>query len=240
MNRHRRAGNPSIGAMLIRSGASEHAFPLPLRMDLSTAPSSPTPAAPADADVVTRGLIARARAGDAPSYDRLFALAAPRLRLYLRVRMGAALRAVAEPEDVLQETWLEAHRALSRFEDRGSGSFTRWLCRIAENVMRGLADRRDARKRTPPGAVAHPELAARWADTATGVATGAVRTEERERVARALESLDDEQRQPLVLRFFAGLTIDEIAALTGDAPTTVRRRLGRATAALGALLEDAP
>jgi DNA-directed RNA polymerase specialized sigma24 family protein len=44
----------------------------------------------------------------------------------------------------------------------------------------------------------------------------------------------------LVLRFVAGLTIEEIAELTGDPPTTVRRRLGRAAAALGAVLEDAP
>ncbi len=196
----------------------------------------PVPAA----ESTTRGLVDRARAGDARAYDRLFAVAAPRLRLYLRARMGAALRAVAEPEDALQETWLAAHRAIDRFEDRGPGSFVRWLCRIAENVLRGLADRQGARKRTAPGAEVDPDLAARWADTATGVATAAARTEERERVASALETLPEDERGALALRFFAGLTLDEIAALTGDAATTVRRRIGRAAAALGAVLEGAP
>lgn len=176
----------------------------------------------------------------ARNFDRLFALSAPRLRVYLRARMGAGLRAVCEVEDALQETWIEAWKALPRFEDRGPGSFARWLCRIAENVLRGLADRHGAAKRTPPGAALDPELAERWADTATGVATAAARTEERERVAQALEALPEDERGALALRFFAGLTIDEIAALTNDAPTTVRRRLGRAAAALGAVLENSP
>ena len=148
-----------------------------------------TPRPEPEAAAPTAVLVARAKGGDARAFDRLFALAAPRLRLYLRARMGSALRAVAEPEDVLQETWLAAHRALGGFEDRGPGSFTRWLCRIAENVLRGLADHHGAAKRTPAGEALGPEEAARWADTATGVATGAARAEERERLAVALESL---------------------------------------------------
>ena len=194
-----------------------------------------------DLDLPTNALLARARAGNAAAYDRLFVLAAPRLRLYLRARMGATLRAHADPEDALQETWLEAHRALARFEAREPGSFLRWLCRIAENVLRGMADRRGAVRRRPPGGFALPEEAANGRpDSATGVATAAGRNEERERVGAALEALPEPERQTLVLRFFAGMTIEEIAALTGDAPTTVRRRLGRAAVGLGALLEDAP
>ena len=46
------------------------------------------PATTADADVVTRALVARAREGDAAAFGRLVGLTEPRLRLYLRVRMG--------------------------------------------------------------------------------------------------------------------------------------------------------
>ena len=193
-----------------------------------------------DPDPPTSALLERARGGDAAAYDRLFALAAPRLRLYLRARMGAALRAHADLEDALQETWLEAHRALDRFEAREPGSFLRWLCRIAENVLRGMADRGGALRRRPPGAFASAEAAEGRPDSGTGAATAAGRREERERVGAALEALPEPERQTLALRFFAGMTIDEIATLTGDAPTTVRRRLGRAAVGLGALLEGSP
>jgi RNA polymerase sigma-70 factor (ECF subfamily) len=200
------------------------------------ASSDPSP----DPDLGSTGLLGRAVAGDDTAYERLFALAAPRLRLYLSARMGAALRAVADPEDALQETWIEAHRALARFEPRGTGSFLRWLCRIAENVLRGMADRKDARRRTPPGSALPFAVAEGRLDSATGAATAAGRGEERARVGEALTALPEDERQTIVLRFFAGMTIDEIAALTGDAPTTVRRRLGRAAVGLGALLEGAP
>jgi RNA polymerase sigma-70 factor (ECF subfamily) len=194
------------------------------------------PALTADADVVTRALVARAREGDAEAFGRLVGLAEPRLRLYLRVRMGPALRARVEPEDALQETWVAAHRGLEGFEDRGPDAFVRWLCGIAENVLRGLADHHGARKRSPAAGTA-PASAA-WALPAgtTGVATAVARREARDRVAEAVEGLPDDEREVLALRFFQGLSIDAIASLTTEAPTTVRRRLGRATMALGARL----
>jgi RNA polymerase sigma-70 factor (ECF subfamily) len=194
------------------------------------------PASTADADVVTRALVARARDGDPAAFGRLVGLAEPRLRLYLRVRMGPALRARIEPEDALQETWIAAHRGLAGFDDRGPDAFVRWLCGIAENVLRGLADHHGARKRTPQGA-GEPGAAA-WSLPAgtTGVATAVARREARDRIADAVEGLPEDEREVLALRFFQGLTIDAIAALVAEAPTTVRRRLGRATAALGARL----
>jgi RNA polymerase sigma-70 factor (ECF subfamily) len=137
---------------------------------------------------------------------------------------------------VLQETWFEAWRAMASYEHRSTAAMTAWLCRIAETSIAALADRRSARKRTAPGADLGPDLLARWADTATGVVTGASRGEESLRLERALVSLPDDERQVLLLRFLQGSTLEEISTLTGDSMTTVRRRLGRAAASLGALL----
>ena len=194
------------------------------------------PATTADADVVTRALVARAREGDAAAFGRLVGLTEPRLRLYLRVRMGPALREKVEPEDALQETWLAAHGALDRYEDRGPDAFVRWLCGIAENVLRGLADHHGAKKRTATGPQRPIDSSLSLPAGTTGDVTAVARREARDRLAEAVEGLPDEQREVLALRFFQGLTIDAISALVAEPATTVRRRLGRAAATLGARL----
>ena len=101
----------------------------------------------------TADLVARARAGDRDAYDRLFALAADRVLLFLRVRLGPELAARVEPMDVLQETYVEALSGFARFEYRGDDTFARWLCRIAENKLHGLAKFHGAQKRRSAGTV---------------------------------------------------------------------------------------
>ncbi len=63
--------------------------------------------------------------------------------------------------------------------------------------------------------------------------TGAARGEAADRLEHAVGALPDDERQVVLLRFFQGLPLDEIARVTATPETTVRRRLGRAVAALG-------
>ena len=189
----------------------------------------------------TEALAARAKQGDARAYDRLFALAFERARLFVRLRLGAGLRTKLDSRDVLQEAYLEAHRAFDRFEYRGPGSFTKWLCRIIENQIRGLADHHRAQKRSPPGQVARvSRVLHRLEALSTGPATQALQNDANARLVTSMDALPDEQREVLLLRFFQDRTIDEIAALSGRSATTARRLLGRAALALGAMLEEAP
>lgn len=189
-------------------------------------------------DPLTRTLVTRARTGDGRAYARLVALAEPRLRLYVRVRSGEKLRSREETDDIVQETWSEAHRSLHAFEDRGRGSFVRWLCRVAENVMRGLIDRHDAAKRGSRTPAVALDTSTDRPESATGVSTGVSKREERERVAVALEKLPSQDRNLLTLRFWADFTIDEVAEAMALPPTTIRRRLTTAATALGTLLEE--
>lgn len=196
---------------------------------------------PSAAPPPTVALIERARAGDREAYDRLFALAFERARLFVRMRLGPALRTKLDSRDVLQEAYVEAHRAFERFEYRGPGSFTKWLCRIIENRIRGLADHHGAKKRTPPGGHAHASrILERLEASTAGPATRVARHDANERLLAGMDELADEQREVLLLRFFQDRTIDEIASLTGHSATTARRLLGRAAVALGAVLGDAP
>ena len=166
--------------------------------------------------------------------DRRIAAAAERVRLYVRVRLGPALRARFEPEDVVQEALAAALAVRDRFEDRGDGSLVRWLCRIAETTIRSLAEREGAAKRTPPGEAERLSRILRLVDDpGTGPATAAARAERNAALARALERLPEDERDAVLARFFRGLTFEETAREIGVGETTARRLVGRALRALG-------
>lgn len=186
----------------------------------------------------TAQLVARAKDGDDDAYDRLFALATDRVRLYARLRLGRGLRTKVDTDDVLQEAYLEAHKAFGSFRYQDDGSFTRWLCRVVENQIRGLADHHRAKKRTPPPGMARvSQILHRLQTQGTGPVTAATRRETADRLIAGVDALEEDEREVLLLRFFQGRTIDDIAHLTGRSPTTTRRLLGRAAAHLGASLE---
>ena len=77
-----------------------------------------------------RSLFQRAATGDRAAADRLFARAADRLLLFVRLRLGPALRPRLEPNDVLQEVFAHAHRDFGRFEPAAGSdpdrSFVHW------------------------------------------------------------------------------------------------------------------
>lgn len=186
----------------------------------------------------TVALLLRARAGDKDAYDDLFTRTAARLQFYLRVRLGSVLRGHEDSRDLLQETYLAAHRAFASFEDRGEGAFVRWLCRIAENQIRARADYHGAAIRKPPQQVERVSAVLdRITAGASGPATMADRDEQRSRLAEALTSLPHDERDALRMRHFEGREIAEIADALGTSETSARRLIGRATVRLGVLLE---
>lgn len=185
-----------------------------------------------DASASTARLLQRAREGDRAAYDRLFTLAADRLLLYVRLRLGKRLRDRLESMDVVQEAYLEAWRDLGSFEPRDDGAFARWLCRVAENRLRGLADHHGARKRQPRDV---DDLRR----SLPGPATSAARREIRARVESAMDRLEPDEREVLLLRHFQGLTLEETAVVLGRSETAVRRLLGRAARRLGEELAGA-
>ncbi len=200
--------------------------------------SMQSPEAKAEHQAVTRLLVEKAKEGDQEAYDQLFRHAADRALLFIRLRLGPQLRAKLDPMDVLQEAYIEAHKAFDRFEYTGEDAFARWLCRIIDNCIRGLADYHSAKKRKGSKPTIHESAVLKQIrDSTTGVVTKADRLDAREKLAFSMESLDDEQREVLLLRHWQDLTIEEIANRMGRSPSAVRRLLGRATTRLGALLQ---
>ena len=139
-------------------------------------------------------------------YDRYF----DRILGYVRLR----LRDDSVCEDVTSTVFTTALGQLRRF--RGDGTFAGWLFQIARNAVR------DVQRRPAPGPLP---------DEATSPEPG---LEERflayERAAQLhglIRLLTPEQQHLLGLRYGAGLAFDEIGAIVGAAPGTVRVRMHR-------------
>jgi RNA polymerase sigma-70 factor, ECF subfamily len=172
------------------------------------------------------GLLTRLRAGDARAFEELVTIHQHRV-------FGVALRMLgsrAEAEEIAQETFLRAHRALADF--RGEARLGTWLYGIASRLcLNRLASGPRRHERSDEVA-----LLQQPAEGADAVAT----LEQRELQAalhEAVGALPEERRIVVVLRDLEGLAYEEIAEVLGLPLNTVRSRLHRARLDLKAKLE---
>jgi RNA polymerase sigma-70 factor, ECF subfamily len=80
-------------------------------------------------------LISRAVGGDAAALELLLYMCRRRLFAYIRTHFPAELKGVLEPQDLLQDVWLRAIRAISDFQPEGSDPVYRWLVTITRNLI---------------------------------------------------------------------------------------------------------
>ena len=170
-----------------------------------------------------RVLWRQAKAGDQSAYERLFSLHADRVLVFIRGRLGK-LREKIEPEDVLQDAYLSAHRSFEQFDYTDDGAFRRWLCRIIDNRLRDSHDYFSAKKRQE---VPVPKAAL------TGPVTALNRIEKQEHIEQALQNLSDEHREVLLLRYFGGLSADETGQRMNRSAGAIRNLTARALVELG-------
>jgi RNA polymerase sigma-70 factor, ECF subfamily len=169
-------------------------------------------------------LVRRVRGGDASAFRMLYERHSPKAARRLR----AILFDQQDVEDVLQSTFLEAHRALDRF--RPDGSFSTWLHGISYNVVfRYLRTRRRRRWHTH-ARLADVDHQLRTADaTPDSQAVG-------ERLALEIQGVLERQsvdkRVAFALFEFEGLGLREIGELVGASPQTVRARVESARLAI--------
>ena len=134
----------------------------------------------------------------------------------------ACLRILGRPydaEDVTQETFVAAYRAIGSY--RGDGPLRGWLLRIAtRQAFRRLAQRRHT---AAIDSVPEPILA----DSRTDPTRIAVASELRSELRDAVEALAEPYREVVALRFFAELSLAEVADATGRPVNTVKTHLRR-------------
>jgi RNA polymerase sigma-70 factor (ECF subfamily) len=178
-------------------------------------------------------LVARVQRGDKKAFD-LLVLKYQRKIMRLLSRM---IRDPAEIEDVAQEAFIKAYRALPQF--RGESAFYTWLYRIAINTARNwLAS--SGRRPSAPNAVENEDGETfnetdNLSDISTPEAMVASR-EIAETVNAAIQGLPEELRTAIVLREIEGMSYEDIAQSMGCPIGTVRSRIFRAREAVAARL----
>lgn len=184
----------------------------------------------------TEELLRGARDGRPGDYEALLERVGDRLSLYVGCRLGR-LRSELEPADVLQETWLEAHRSFATFRGQGAGAFVTWLLRIADHRLQDLVKHYGAGKRT--ASTVRISQAGRIEARGPGPSTDGARAEQIERLRRAIvEALDADEAEAVLLKHLQELTLEETAARLGKTVKQVRTILARACWKLGSTLEE--
>ena len=187
------------------------------------------------ADASDLSLVQRVQRGDKGAFDVLVLKYQHKVvKLVMRY-----VRNPAEAEDIAQDAFIKAYRALPQF--RGDSAFYTWLYRIAINTAKNAVVARD---RNPvdfdldmTNTEESYEMQGRLKDSETPEAL--VLTDEiRTTVNAAIANLPEDLRTAIVLRELEGLSYEEIA-VTMDCPVgTVRSRIFRAREAIDGRLRE--
>src|SRR3989338_5333280 len=203
---------------------------------MSTDESLQEPAAPSDRDAM---LVERTVAGDQKAFELLVIKYQRRIQRLI----GRMVRDVDLVEDIAQDTFIRAYRALAQF--RGEAQFYTWLYRIAVNTAKkalmelkrnptvsensfrsGQSDESDE---TSP---LENELIS--SETPEAVLAG---KEIAQMVNAAMEALPEELRLAITLREIEGLSYEEISEVMNCPIGTVRSRIFRAREAISARIK---
>jgi RNA polymerase sigma-70 factor, ECF subfamily len=179
----------------------------------------------AEREPIDAELLARYRTGEKEALGLFVARYERPLYVFI-LRMAG----VSDADDVYQETWIRAIRALGTFDDRKPLS---WLFRIARNLM---VDRsRRARHWVPLDSDSGED---RWASTNPSPAETAEGVDLTDKIRHAVALLPFEQREVFLMRTEGGLTFKEIARLQKVSINTALARMQYALEKLRTLLKD--
>ena len=169
----------------------------------------PQPAQENDVELL-KAIAARDEAALAQLYDR-----------YRAILFGLLMRILnnrEEAEDVLQEVFLQVWRKAADFDENRGRPFT-WLVTLARS--RGIDRLRTLASRERVAEAGAREVS----EVISDAATDALKSEQRGLVSDALAKLPDEQKRPIMLAYFDGLTQTEIATRLGAPLGTVKTRM---------------
>lgn len=190
---------------------------------------------------IDQKLVERAQGGDQRAFDQLVA----KYQRKLGRLLSRFIRDPAEVEDVAQEAFMKAYRALPSF--RGDSAFYTWLYRIGINTAKNYLVAQGRRAPTSTEFDSDEAETFESADQLRDINTPEsllLSKQIGETVNAAMDALPEELRTAIMLREIEGLSYEEIASMMDCPIGTVRSRIFRAREAVAAklrpLLDTAP
>jgi len=191
-------------------------------------------------------LLDLARAGDGAAVGQLLERYRGYLSLLARVQIGRRMQGKLDIADVVQETFLEAHRGVRLFRGSSETQFLAWLRQIlvgtlANQVRRYFGTkRRDIRlERELQDGLDRSSvyLGANLIAPQSSPSAQASRREQAVLLADAMEELPDDYREVIILRHLEGLSFPQVALRMGRTEDSVKNLWARALGRLRRLLE---
>jgi RNA polymerase sigma-70 factor (ECF subfamily) len=188
-------------------------------------------------------LLKKATEGDQSALEQLLMSHYDDLARHIEPRIGAQMRSVVGVDDVLQETFVQAFRDISKFQTRSGSSFRGWLKAIAENRLMDAIKSWQRKKR---GGDFHRmgagdayrtsvgEFVAVLEDEADSPSRVAAKDEAIDAMEIAIAGLPEDQRQAIQLRCLEGKSLEETAREMDKTVAAVRALIHRAKQALHA------
>lgn len=186
-------------------------------------------------------LLNQARCGDGPAQGSLLRRFEPWLRLLARVQLESRFRSRFDASDIVQQTLLEAIKALPQFRGSTEAELTAWLRRIlAHALAHEIRRHQGTQKRdvTLDVSLDHElvqsaqRFGALLAESGPSPSQQAVRRERDVLLAEVLASLPEDHREVLILRHLEGFSHEEIAERMNRSAGAVRMLWVRALAGL--------
>lgn len=190
-------------------------------------------------------LVTRIRSGDSAAIAEFAEVNRGPLLGFITSRIGGQLRKKIEPEDILQEVSMEAVRSLPKV-DLSTRDPLSWLFQICERRIIDAhrrffaSQKRDASREAavPQGTDGAGGIANLLVASMTTPSEAFSRDQRQLRMLAALDTLPEDQREALRLRYLVGLPSKEIAARLGKTDGAMRVMLSRSLAKLQALLAE--
>ena len=194
-------------------------------------------------------LMGRAQTGDAVALGQLLQLYRNYLALLARLHIDPRLQGKVDASDLVQETFLKAHRNFGQFRGNTEEELVSWLRQILTNNLANLVrhylglKRRDVRLERQ--LAAEMDRSSRLMDGGL-IAPGsspsrqASRREQAVLLADVLKQLPADYREVLILRHLEGLTFAQVAQRLGRTDDSVQKLWVRALARLRRSLGEAP
>ncbi|MBL8722649.1 MAG: sigma-70 family RNA polymerase sigma factor [Planctomycetes bacterium] len=188
--------------------------------------------------------LVRAASHDPQALEHLLVRHLPQLQGWLRLRMGAMLRARETPEDLVQSVAREALGELATFEWRGEAAFRHWLYTRAQHKLQDRlryhgAKMRDPAREVAPSAADSRNLLDCYAHLCTP-SRDVASAEALRRIEAAFDALPEDYQEAISLYRLCGLDYPEIAERMGRSEGAVRNLVYRGLSRLALQLGPEP